>query len=132
MREFNTTLATEEITVDGDLYRICELTSAGRDLYLKAVSKTMQVKLIGTGVDNENGTEKLRKEITVIDLGGAQQILLQNTMVKVLEDGTQKRVTAAQTGGWGAKMVEELAKIASDLNGMDMPEEEALANAEKN
>jgi len=136
MKEFSTALNFEEIKIDGDLYRINEMTEEGRRIYLKAVGSSMKVKMISTGKKDKKGADEMRKEIDVTDLAGAQLELLEATLVKAEDDegkGTKMvPIKRDNMKGWGAKMIEDLAKIASELSGMDMPETKRVEDAEKN
>ena len=132
MREFSTELKKEEVMIDGELYVIRELTADGRSVYLKAVGKTMDVRLISTGEKDAKNREVMRREIKVLDMDGAQKELLSSTMFRVDSEGKATPVTKPQVGGWGSKLVEELVKISSDLNGLERTEEEHAEEAEKN
>jgi len=132
MKEFSTALKSEQVKIDGVTYEIREMTKAERDKHLKRLSSSLEVKMIGTGQQSSKGQEILRKEITVKDLGGAQEEILLNTMYRVNEDGSKTRITKQLLDSWGAQLVEELYAIANQVNGMDVPETTLAGEAEKN
>ena len=131
--EFSNTPEVQPVTIDGVYYEIRELTADSRAAYLKALTKTMQVKLIGTGEKDANGREIMRKEITVIDMDGAQKELLCGCMFRRDDaKGTFTPVTAKEVGSWRGKIIEQLVKRASDINGLEMPDDKLNEAAEKN
>jgi len=132
MREFSTELRVELIRIGGEDYEIRELTTEGRDRYLQALGDTMQVRMVGTGEKDKAGNEKLRQEIVIKSLKGTQCDLLKATMFRITEDGGKTTVSIKQIGEWGAKLTEQLARIASDLNGMSQPDKVLELEAEKN
>ena len=132
MREYSTKLAVEEVLIDGERYEIREMTSAGRDKYLKTLGNTMQVRMVSTGDVDKDGREKMRKEVVVTSLGGAQAEILQSTLFKIADDGTATPITLKKIGELGAKLVEELATVASRLNGLERPDAVLEKEAEKN
>jgi len=132
MREFSSELKAERVRIDGVEYEITEMTTAARNAYLRALSDTMEIRMVGTGTTDDQGREVMKREIVIRDLGGAQVEMLRGTMFRVTDDGRKVPVTAKEIEGWGAGLVEELVAVASELNGMMVPEETALAGAEKN
>lgn len=132
MREFNTTLDVEEVKIDGVLHKIRELTADGRKVYLKALGDTMEVRMVDQGAKDDQGRPVMRREILMKDLSGAQEAILTNTMFRVNEDGTEKAITRDVVGSWPSKTVEELASMASELNGMETADGVLQERAEKN
>ncbi len=132
MYEFSTELKKEEVKIDGADYVLCEMTAAARSVYLRRLNQTMEVKLHGTGEKDSTGKEVFRKEVKITDLNGAQKELLTSCLFRLSPDGAKVPVTSKMVDAWGSKMVEELAKIASDLNGLEQPESVLEEAAEKN
>jgi hypothetical protein len=131
MREYSTERAVEQVMIDGHLYEVRELTVDGSKAYRRALGETMELRLVSTGKTTKDGRDVMRKEILVRDFEGAQTVLLCNTVFKMVE-GKGTPVSSSTVGGWGNRMAEELARVASDLNGLDVTEEVQKANAEKN
>jgi hypothetical protein len=129
---YTTALQKKLVQIDGEDWEIREMTADGRDGYLRAVSKTMEVKMVSTGQKDERNREVMRKEIKILSMSGAQRELLCATMVRIDQDGKSIALTPRQFGGWGSKMIEDLVKHASDLNGLEMPEDQLSKEAEKN
>jgi len=132
MKEFNTGLKEEQIKIDDCIWAVREMTTVGRESYNKALSNTMEVIMDGTGKYDKKGNEIFKKKIKVLDLGGAQLALLKATMEHQPEEGKIIIPVEAAYPTWGSKLAEELVKIASDLNGMEVPEEVLDDEAEKN
>lgn len=129
--EFSTEAEEKPVTIDGDPYVIKELTSEGRRQYLKAVSGSLDIMLKGTGAENEDGSEKMTREIRIKDLDGANTELLQYTLFRVDGD-KQTPVPQSTIRSWPSRLTEKLAGIASDLNGMQRTDAENDKDAEKN
>ncbi len=132
MQEFTTALDVEQVKIEGELYEICEMTTAGRKRYLNAVGDGLKVRMISTGKVDSKGADIMRKEIDVLNLTGAQVELLEATMFKVADDGTKTPVKRPTIEAWKVSLTEDLVKIASGLNRLDSSEKELQADAEKN
>lgn len=132
VEEFSSELDAKPIRIDGEDYEIREMAFGPRKKYLAGLGKTMEVRMVGTGEEDEKGREKLRKEIKILDMSGAQEDLLSNCMFKITEGKPPVPVSKDTIHRWGARMVERLAKIAYDFNGLDQSEEEEQEQAEKN
>ena len=132
MLEYTTALNREPVRIDGQDYEICEMTCASRAKYLQAINKTMEVTLQSTGEKDAQGREIMRKNIRITDLAGGQLQLLYSSMVRIEADGQRTPVSPLIVAGWGAKMIEELSKVATKLNGLEDPEDVLEKEAEKN
>jgi len=131
MRSFSSELTTELVEIDGKMYEIRELTTAGRERYLDALGKSLQIKVAGTGETDGQGAEKMRQEIVIGDLRGAHVELLSATMF-VVDGEDRKPVPASRIRAWGARLTEQLAAIAAELNELSVPEKQLQEDAEKN
>lgn len=130
--EFSTVREVQPIKIDGEDYEVREMTAAARTVYLKALGKTMEVQMVGTGEKDSKGKEVMRKQIKVTDLSGAQKELLTATVFRVAPDGSRTKVPLTQVDSWGGRLVERLTKLASKLNGLEQPEDVLTKEAEKN
>ncbi len=133
MKEFSTSLKEERIKIDGTEYIIGELTYGARSAYLRSMGNTMEVRLVNAGDRDAKGNEKMRREIIVKDLAGAHAELLCGCMFRAKDDGTRgPAVTRQQVNQWGAALVEQLAQLASDVNGLEQPDAVLEQEATKN
>lgn len=136
MQEFTSNIKTEQFTIDGQLYEMNEMTTAGRDRYLKSLGNTVDVSMDGTGRKDSRGNEIMRKRIRVKDLTGQQTSIICATVSRVTEDGKRAALTPGDMVNWPARLQEKIANMASKMNGMVVDdgdgEVDMDADAEKN
>jgi hypothetical protein len=133
MKEYSTTkLGCEQIKIDGQLWEIREMTVDSREAYNKVLSKTMEIRAEATGAKDSSGNDVMKKTLVLKEIGTTQKALLIATMKHIPNTGEKEIRVADVVGHWGSKMVEELCKTASDLNGLDMSEVEKSKVASKN
>ena len=132
IREFPDVLIVQKIKIGNTEYELRELSRGSRRRYLATLNGTMEVRMESTGEVDANGKERMQKRILMKDLNGAQDTLLKETLYKVCDDGTIRQCTAKELDAIPSKVSEEIAQLASDLNGLEKADGELDKEAEKN
>ena len=132
VREFPDILVVQKIKIGETEYELRELTRGSRRRYLQTLNGTMEVRMESTGEVDANGKEKMQKRILMKDLNGAQDTLLKETLYKVCDDGTTRQCTVKELDAIPSKVSEEIAEMASDLNGLEKADGELNEEAVKN
>lgn len=132
-REFSTKGKVESVTIDGREYEIREMTGEGRDIYLQAIKDTVDVQMEGTGKKDADGREVMKRRVRIRSLDGAQKTLLSQCLYD-MGDGPDRaaRPSKQQIASWPATLIDDLAKIATKLNGLEDPDSIRKEEAEKN
>jgi hypothetical protein len=130
--DFNTDVSGFPFRVNGQSYEIREMAFGPRQNYLRALGKTMKYKMVGTGKKDDKGKEVMQKEVEILDMNAAQAELLQACVVRVSDDGKATPIKLNEFQGWGSRMIEQIAKKASEINALEMPDSKLQEDAEKN
>ena len=130
--EFPDLLVSQKIKIGGTEYELRELSRGSRRRYLKTLNGTMEVRMESTGQRDADGKEIMQKRILMKDLNGAQDTLLKETLYKICDDGTVRQCTDKELDAIPSKVSEEIATLASDLNGLEQADGDLDKEAEKN
>ena len=130
--EFPDVLVVQKIKIGETEYELRELPRGGRRRYLQTLNGTMEVRMESTGEVDANGKEIMQKRILMKDLNGAQDTLLKETLFKVCDDGKVRQCSHSELDAIPSKVSEEIAQLASDLNGLEKADGELDKEAEKN
>ena len=130
--EFPDLLVSQKIKIGGTEYELRELSRGSRRRYLKTLNGTMEVRMESTGQRDADGKEIMQKRILMKDLNGAQDTLLKETLYKICDDGTVRQCTDKELDAIPSKVSEEIATLASDLNGLEQVDGDLDKEAEKN
>ena len=132
VREFPDILVVQKIKIGETEYELRELTRGSRRRYLQTLNGTMEVRMESTGEKDVNNKEIMQKRNLMKDLNGAQDTLLKETLYKVCDDSTTRQCTAKELDAIPSKVSEEIAEMASDLNGLEKADGELNEEAVKN
>ena len=132
VREFPDVLIAQKIKIGSADFEIREMSRGARRRYLQTLNGSMEVRIESSGEVNADGTDKMQKRILMKDLNGAQDTLLKECLYKVCDDGTVRQCTVKELDAIPSKVSEEIATMATDLNGLDKADGELDKEAAKN
>jgi len=132
VREFPDVLVVQKIRIGSTEYELRELSRGSRRRYLQTLNGTMEVRMESTGERDNDDKEIMQKRILMKDLNGAQDTLLRETLYKICDDGTVRQCTMKELDAIPSKVSEEIAELATALNGLEQADGELEKEAEGN